>query len=96
MRLADARCHVRPPRIGPVVQAAMQSRPAVKLDKKRDRIAVPSYLYCNSCFASATSIESPSWFSTSKPDSGMSPEVDWLTVIFLPINARHEVWVVPR
>jgi hypothetical protein len=45
--------------------------------------------YANNCLASATSIESPDWLSTSRPESGMSPEVDWLTAIFLAINSRQ-------
>jgi hypothetical protein len=44
-----------------------------------------------SCRASATSTESPSWFRTSSPDSGTSPEVDCDTMIFLAINPRQVI-----
>ena len=44
-----------------------------------------------SCLANATSIESPSWFRISRPESGISPEVDWLTAIFLAISSRQAI-----
>ena len=44
-----------------------------------------------SCRASATSTESPSWFRTSSPDSGTSPDVLCDTMIFLAINPRQVI-----
>ena len=44
-----------------------------------------------SLLASATSMESPSWFRMSSPVSGMSPEVDWLTAIFLAISDKQAI-----
>jgi hypothetical protein len=46
-------------------------------------------------FASATSKLSPSWFSTSSPVSGISPEVDWLKAIFLAMRLRQSICAVP-
>ena len=46
---------------------------------------------CTNCRASATSTESPSWFRTSSPDSGTSPEVDCDTMIFLAISPRQVI-----
>ena len=40
-------------------------------------------------------MESPDWFSTSNPDSGMSPEVDCATAIFFAINYRQVICAVP-
>ncbi len=55
-----------------------------------------SYAAASSSFASVTSKLSP-WesFSTSRPDSGMSPEVDCDTAIFLPMSRRQSICVVP-
>jgi len=44
-----------------------------------------------SCRASATSTESPSWFRTSSPDSGTSPDVLCDTMIFRAINPRQVI-----
>src|SRR5574343_489143 len=44
-----------------------------------------------SCRASATSTESPSWFSTSNPDSGTSPDVLCETMIFRAISPRQVI-----
>ena len=44
-----------------------------------------------SCRASATSTESPSWFSTSSPDSGTSPDVLCETMIFRAISPRQVI-----
>lgn len=44
-----------------------------------------------SCRARATSTESPSWFRTSRPDSGTSPDVLCDTMIFLAINPRQVI-----
>jgi len=46
---------------------------------------------CTNCRASATSTESPSWFSTSSPDSGTSPDVLCDTMIFLAISPRQVI-----
>ena len=50
-----------------------------------------NHAQCTNCRASATSTESPSWFRTSSPDSGTSPEVDCDTMIFLAINPRQVI-----
>lgn len=47
------------------------------------------------CRANATSTESPSWFRTSSPDSGTSPEVDCETMIFLAISSRQVICEEP-
>jgi hypothetical protein len=44
-----------------------------------------------SCRANATSTESPSWFRTSSPDSGTSPDVLCDTMIFRAINPRQVI-----
>jgi len=44
-----------------------------------------------SCRASATSTESPSWFSTTNPDSGTSPDVLCETMIFQAISPRQVI-----
>ena len=46
--------------------------------------------------ASATSMLSPSWLSTSSPVSGMSPDVDCDTAILVAIRLKHAVWAVPE
>ena len=50
---------------------------------------------CTNCRASATSTESPSWFNTSRPHSGTSPDVLCETMIFLAINCRQAICEVP-
>lgn len=46
-------------------------------------------------FASSTSKLSPSsWLRTSRPVSGMSPDVDWLTAIFLAMRRKQSICAV--
>ena len=49
----------------------------------------------NNCLASATSILSPDWFNTSRPDSGISPLVDCDTAILAAISDRQDVCALP-
>ena len=49
----------------------------------------------SNCLASATSRLSPASLSTSSPESGMSPDVDWDTAIFLPMSLRQSICVLP-
>ena len=62
-------------------------------DKKSgpEGAAKSSTAQCTNCRASATSTESPSWFRTSSPDSGTSPDVLCDTMIFLAINPRQVI-----
>ena len=58
--------------------------PLIKTDE-----GVSWKIYTVNCLAKATSMESPPWFSMSKPVSGISPDVDWDTAIFFAISSRQ-------
>lgn len=73
--------------------------PMSSLGEKTAPIRAPEKFTFNqaatNCRASATSTESPSWFKTSSPDSGTSPEVDCETMIFFAMSSRQVICEEP-
>lgn len=85
--LSDRAFPIPPPSLGSAIFLSLYG------DKKTTRHhGVRAVLVqATSLFARATSMESPSWFRMSSPVSGMSPEVDWLTAIFLAISDKQAI-----
>lgn len=91
----DQRQHEPPESIDYIVHASFHfsippsvQKMGAELDHLKVKLSGKGQAF-TSCLAKATSMLSPSWLSTSSPVSGISPDVDWETAIFLLMSVKH-------